>query len=523
MLVIATVPVTMPAAFTVANAVEARALAREGVLVTGLSAVQEAATMDVLCVDKTGTLTQNRQVISALVPLAADDTEAELLVWAAAACNEASQSQLELSILSALAQRGLRPLDRLRLVPFDPALKRSEAYVRRGDQTVRVVLGSPPTVAQIAESIDGMGQRVEELAATGARVLAVAAGPEDGLIVRGLLAFGDTLREDAPALIQAVRNLGVKVLMISGDTVATARAVARQVGLGDHFGDGVAQAEDPLCFDGFARCYPQEKFQLVQKLQRAGHVVGMTGDGVNDASALKQAEVGIAVSSATDVAKGSAQVVLTRPGLEDMIAVINSGRRVYRRMLTWTITKIARTIELAVLLTFGYMATGFFVTSLALIAVLVVLNDVVTITLATDRAGISQAPEQWSIGAISKIAGILAAGWLLLGFAVVWAARDRWAMSIPQTQTLIFVYLIYSAQATIYLTRVRGRFWSSMPSAWVAAATIGNAVIASLMAYFGLLAEPISGTALSILFLLVVGAIFLLDECKMMFFGRTTP
>jgi H+-transporting ATPase len=507
-LVIATVPVTMPAAFTVANAVEARALAREGVLVTGLSAVQEAATMDVLCVDKTGTLTQNRQVISALVPLAADDTEAELLVWAAAACNEASQSQLELSILSALAQRGLRPLDRLRLVPFDPALKRSEAYVRRGDQTVRVVLGSPPTVAQIAESIDGMGQRVEELAATG---------------VRGLLAFGDTLREDAPALIQAVRNLGVKVLMISGDTVATARAVARQVGLGDHFGDGVAQAEDPLCFDGFARCYPQEKFQLVQKLQRAGHVVGMTGDGVNDASALKQAEVGIAVSSATDVAKGSAQVVLTRPGLEDMIAVINSGRRVYRRMLTWTITKIARTIELAVLLTFGYMATGFFVTSLALIAVLVVLNDVVTITLATDRAGISQAPEQWSIGAISKIAGILAAGWLLLGFAVVWAARDRWAMSIPQTQTLIFVYLIYSAQATIYLTRVRGRFWSSMPSAWVAAATIGNAVIASLMAYFGLLAEPISGTALSILFLLVVGAIFLLDECKMMFFGRTTP
>lgn len=520
-LVIATVPVTMPAAFTVANAVEARALARDGVLVTGLSAVQEAATMDVLCVDKTGTLTHNRQVISALAPVAQGETEDDVLRWAAAACDEASQGQLEMSILAASTQRGVYPLERLRLVPFDPALKRSEAYVRHNGQTLRIVLGSPPTISQIAEPIDGLERRVDDLASTGARVLAVAAGPEDGLVTRGLLAFADTLREDAPALIQAVRNLGVRVLMISGDTVATARAIARQVGLGDRFHDGVAQAQDPLGFDGFAHCYPQEKFQLVQRLQQAGHVVGMTGDGVNDAPALKQAEVGIAVSSATDVAKASAQVVLTRPGLEDMIAVVSSGRRVYRRMLTWTITKIARTIELAVLLTLGYMVTGFFVTSLALIAVLVVLNDVVTITLATDRAEVSQTPEKWSINAIGKVAGILAAGWLVFGFAAVWVARVVGGMSIPQTQTLIFVYLIYSAQATIYLTRVRGRFWSSSPSAWVVVATIGNVVIASVMAYFGLLAAPISGMALSILLIGVIAATFVLDECKMRFFNKS--
>lgn len=520
-LVIATVPVTMPAAFTVANAVEARSLARDGVLVTGLSAVQEASTMDVLCVDKTGTLTHNRQVISTLVPVAQGETENDVLRWAAAACNEASQGQLEMSVLAALAPRGIQPPERLQLVPFDPALKRSEAYVLHQGKTLRVVLGSPPAVSQIAGPIDGLERRVDELASAGARILAVAVGPEDGLlVVRGLLAFADTLREDAPALIQAVRNLGVRVLMISGDTVATARAIAQQVGLGDRFGDGVAQAEDPLGFDGFAHCYPQEKFQLVQKLQQAGHVVGMTGDGVNDAPALKQAEVGIAVSSATDVAKASAQVVLTRPGLEDMLAVISSGRRVYRRMLTWTITKIARTIELAVLLTVGYMVTGFFVTSLALIAVLVVLNDVVTITLATDHAEVSPAPEKWSINAIGKVAAILAAGWLILGFAAVWVARGAWSMSIPQTQTLIFVYLIYSAQATIYLTRVRGRFWSSSPSTWVACATIGNAIIASGMAYFGLLAAPISGAALSILLVAVIFATFALDECKMLFFSK---
>lgn len=521
-LVIATVPVTMPAAFTVANAVEARALARGGVLVTGLSAVQEAATMDVLCIDKTGTLTCNRQVLAALVPLVDGDTEDDVLVWAATACGEASQGQIEKAILGALAQRSLPSLDRLRLVPFDPALKRSEAYVRCDGHTLHVVLGSPPAVSRMAGPTEGLDRRVEELASTGARVVAVAAGPEDGLVIRGLLAFADTLREDAPGLIRALRALGVRVLMISGDTVATARAIARQAGLGDRFADGVAPSADPLSFDGFAHCYPQEKFQLVRRLQQAGHVVGMTGDGVNDAPALKQAEVGIAVGSATDVAKASAQVVLTRPGLADMVAVIHSGRRVYRRMLTWTITKIARTIELAVLLTVGYIATGFFVTSLALIAVLVVLNDVVTLTLATDRASVSPAPEKWSIRAIGRIAGIFAAGWLLLGFAVVWVAREVVSMPVPEIQTLTFAYLIYSAQATIYLTRVRGRFWSSAPSVWVALATLGNAVIASLMAYFGMLTAPVSGAALCTLMITVAVATFVLDECKMVFFGKAT-
>jgi len=519
-LVIATVPVTMPAAFTVANAVESRALARGGILVTGLSAVQEAATMDVLCIDKTGTLTHNRQVIAALVPLAAGDTEADVLIWAAAACSEASQGPLELAVLGALTQRSLRPPERVRLVPFDPATKRSEAYIRRDGQTIRVVLGSPPTIQDLAQPLEGLAARVEELAASGARILAVAAGPEDRLIVRGLVALADTLREDAPALVHALRTLGVRVLMISGDTIATARTVARQAGLGDHFGDSATQSIDPLRYDGFAHCYPQDKFRLVQALQHAGHVVGMTGDGVNDAPALKQAEVGIAVSNATDVAKASAQVVLTHPGLEDMIAVIHGGRRVYRRMLTWTITKIARTVELAVLLTVGYIATDFFVTSLTLIAVLVVLNDIVTITLATDRAGVSPVPEKWSINAIGKIAAIFAAGWLLLGFAVVWVARDLLILTVPQIQTLMFVYLIYSAQATIYLTRVRGRFWSLAPSAWVILATIGNAAIASLIAYFGILTAPISGAVMCVLLITVIATTFALDECKMLFFRK---
>jgi H+-transporting ATPase len=263
--------------------------------------------------------------------------------------------------------------------------------------------------------------------------------------------------------------------------------------------------------------------QIVPVGLDAGHerFAGMTGDGVNDAPALKQAEVGIAISTASDVAKASAQVVLTRPGLQDMISVVHSGRRVYRRMLTWTITKIARTVELAALLAIGYIVTGFFVTSLLLIAVLVILNDVVTITLATDRAWISPIPERWNVREIGKIAGIYAVGWLVLAFTILWVAMKVLHLPVPQIQTLMFVYLIYSAQATIYLTRVRGRFWSFAPSRYVAIATIGNALIASIMGFMGILTAAIPAVVLLGTLCAVLVATFVLDEVKIWFFNKT--
>jgi H+-transporting ATPase len=519
-LVIATVPVTMPAAFTVANAVEARALAAEGVLVTGLSAVQEAATMDVLCVDKTGTLTENRQVLVAVVALATD-TEDEVLALAAAACDASAQEPLEAAILEALRERAVPLPRRQSFVAFDPAIKRSEATIERDGTLLRVVMGSPLVVQGLAQPRPELAEHVERLAATGARVLAVAAGVDGALSLRGLVALADTPRRDAPALVQALQRLGVRVLMLSGDTLATARAVARQVGLGERFGDAAAAKLEPLQFDGFAHCYPQDKFDLVNTLQRAGRVTGMTGDGVNDAPALKQAEVGIAVSTASDVAKAAAQVVLTRPGLQDMVAVVHSGRRVYRRMLTWTLTKIARTVELAALLAVGYIATGFFVTSLLLIAVLVILNDVVTITLATDHAWISPLPERWNVGEISKVAGLFAITWLALAFVILAWALNGLHLSIPQIQTLMFAFLIYSAQATIYLTRVRGRLWSFAPSRWVVLATVGNVVIASAMGLFGLLAAAVPAFVLFATLAAVLATTLVLDEIKRRLLQRT--
>ncbi len=519
-LIIATVPVTMPTAFTVANAVEARELVSQGVLVTGLSALQEAAIMDVLCIDKTGTLTQNKETLAAIAPFDGE-SEDQVLTLAAAACDEAAQGAVEIEILRAFRTRALAPLARQSFVAFDPATKLSEAIVIRDGQGTHVVMGAPQVVQSLAAPLPDLGPEVEKLAATGARVLAIAAGPEGQLTLRGLVALGDALREDAAQLVKAIGQLGIRVLMVTGDTAMTARAVGHAVGLGDRFGDAAAAVSSPLEYDGFASFFPEEKFHLVQALQKSGHATGMTGDGVNDAPALKQADVGIAVHSATDVAKASAQVVLTAPGLQGIVSVVQGGRRVYRRMLTWTITKIARTVELAALLTFGYIATGFFPVPLELIAVIVVLNDVVTITLATDRVQGASAPQHWDVREIAKVGGVLAIGWLVLAFAILWVAMAVLHLTTTQIQTLMFVYLIYSAQATIYITRVPGRFWCIPPSRYVAAATLSNVAIASILAAGGILMASLPVSLLVGTFAAVLAATVLLDQIKTGLLNRT--
>lgn len=517
-LVTATLPITMPAAFIVANAVEARVLAKEGVLVTGLSAVQEAATMDVLCVDKTGTLTQNRQSVTAVIPLS-EISEEEILAMAKTACDESDNQPLEQAILEACSKRSIPTLDRQKLVLFDPIKKYSESIVRKGDQTLKIVMGFPPAIEKIAEHQPDIESQMQKLASNGMRVLAVAAGSEEKLRIMGLIALADSPRQDAAPLIQALRNLGIRILMVTGDTLATAQAIGRAIGLGNRFADIKTSLEGPLHYDGFANCYPEDKLLLVKSLQRLGRV-GMTGDGVNDAAALKQAEVGIAVSTATDVAKASSQVVLTLPGLQNIISVVSGGRRVYRRMLTWTLTKIARTVELSALLTFGFIATGFFITPLLSIVLIIVMNDIVTMTVATDRAGVSSSPEQWNMKEIAKFSTLLGFGWIVLGFGLLLAFWKMFHMPVAQIQTLMFAYLIYSAQITIYLTRVRERFWILAPSGFVALATGGNVILASIFSYFGILMEPVSFTFLAGTFGAVLAMALFLDEIKVRIFQK---
>ncbi|HTS33450.1 MAG TPA: plasma-membrane proton-efflux P-type ATPase [Thermoplasmata archaeon] len=519
-LLIASVPVALPATFTVANAIEARELAEEGVLVTGLSAIQEAASVDVVCVDKTGTLTQNREVVGDILPFGTTSNE-ELLAFAGAACDESTQDPIDLAILGAMRERHASPLPRQRFVPFDPATKRSEAEVRSGDRVLRVVLGSPLVVGQLAGLPAGSQEQIDRLAASGARILSVAAGSGGSLSVLGLVALADPPREDAAELVRSLHDLGVRVLMLTGDTAATARAVGRQVGIGDRIGDRTVATEDPLQYDGFAGVYPEDKFDLVRALQRAGKVVGMTGDGVNDAPALKQAEVGVAVASATDVAKSAAKLVLTRPGLRDLVSAVTGGRRVYRRMLTWTITKISKNIEFVLLLSIVFIATGLFATTPFLIILLIFSNDFVTITVGTDRARISSVPDRWNVREIVTVAAFLGSAWLVLSLTVFWLGWVVLGLPLAEVQTLVFVYLVFSSQATVYIARVRGPFWSYRPSEHLVVASVGVGLAVSGLAISGTLMAAIPAVLVLEVLGIVAGAALVVDRVKIWAFGWT--
>ena len=519
-LIIATIPISMPSAFTVANALEAHRLAKENVLTTGLTGIQEAASMNVLLVDKTGTLTNNRPEIVELVTFGQQE-DTELLKLAAAASDDTSNDSISTAILGAFKERRLDMPKRLSFTPFDPAQKISKAQISQKGRQLNVVLGSPAVIAKIATVPDNFKDQVNLLSAKGSRVLAVASGESEELVCQGLIALADSPRDDARDSIAKIQKLGIRVIMLTGDTAGTAKAIAGQVGIGNRIGTLEDALSNPLNFDGFANVYPEDKYKIVKALQNLGMVVGMTGDGINDAPALKQADVGIAVSTATDVAKSAAKVVLTEPNLSDITKVIDGGHRVYRRMMTWTITKLARTAELAALLTFGFIFTGFFPVSLSLIVFIVVMNDMVTLTLGTDKAWPTTVPEKWNMPQLAKISAIFTIGWLALGLGLLWFYLKVQNLSAAQISSLMFLYLIYSAMETILITRTRDPFWSFAPSKWVGGMVAINIVVATLMAAFGWAMTAVSLQSIIILLIITILAMLILGGLKVWYYRVT--
>ncbi|HTT73169.1 MAG TPA: HAD-IC family P-type ATPase [Thermoplasmata archaeon] len=519
-LLIASVPVALPATFTVASSLESRHLADEGVLVTGLSAVEDAAGMDLLCSDKTGTLTQNRQTVTD-VRSVDPGGDAELLALAAAACDPSTQDPIDLAILQAAAH-GARPAyARSRIVPFEPATKRSEAWIDHGGVPWHVVLGQPAIIATLVQRPPGTDDWVERRGAEGFRLLAVGAGPEGALQWIGVLALEDPIRDDAPALLRRLDGLGIRVVMVTGDAASTARSVAKDLGLPGPIGTRDDLARASVAYSGFAGVYPEDKFGLVRTYQAAGRIVGMTGDGVNDAPALKQAEVGIAVASATDVAKASAKLVLTRPGLGGIVSAVESGRRVYRRMLTWMLNKISKTIEQVVLLSLAFVATGLFVTTPLLILLMIFANDFVVMSVGTDRARVSPSPDRWDVRRLVTVGGVMAAGWLCLSFSLVVVGTDVLRWPLATLQTVIFLDLVFSGQATLYLMRERGRFWASRPSNALWIATTIDLTVLGVLATFGVLMAPVSPWLVLGLLGLVAAVALVLDQLKLAVFRWT--
>ena len=525
MLLIASIPVAMPAMFTLSSALGAQELAKNGVLVTRLSAIEEAAGMNVLCSDKTGTITQNQIELSAIDPIA-PFTEAETLRYAALGSDEATQDPIDLTILNSARQHGIVNGEekRLKFIPFDPATKRTEAVWLTDSGEIHVIKGLPQVVDKLFQNGTAISAEADLLAEQGYRVLAIAAGPVGDLKPVGLLGLYDPPRPDSTNLIKNLQALAVRVIMITGDGLATAQAVAAQVGLGNHICSAeqirTGQGDDQMRCDVVAGVLPEDKFHLVQQFQTAGYVVGMTGDGVNDAPALKQAEVGIAVSNATDVARAAASIVLTNPGLSDILSAVKIGRQIYQRMLTYSLNKIVKTFQIALFLSLGLFATGFFVTTPRLVILLIFANDFVTMSLAADRVKYSQKPDRWNFQPLIFSALILALGWLIFSFGILFLGLDFYHLNQAQTQTLVFAMLVFTGQANVYLVRERGHFWQSLPGTALMWSTLGDLIVVTLLVTLGILMTPIPIHLTMLLLLLTMVYMVGLDFVKIWVFKK---
>ncbi|MFA7495783.1 MAG: plasma-membrane proton-efflux P-type ATPase [Acidithiobacillus sp.] len=507
-LLVASVPVALPATFTLATAIASLHLVHRGVLVTRLAAVEEAAAMSDLCSDKTGTLTQNHLLLSQTKTWPGVE-EAELLKMAAVASDSATQDPIDLAILQK-PTTGIGALpDRQQFVPFDPATKRSEGVFLQDGTSWRALKGAPQTIAKLCRNTD-WESATTALAASGARVLAVAAGPEGHPRFLGLLALADAIRPDAAEVVQHLQELGVRVRMVTGDSLPTAENVATSLGITGSVCDRTALAEDCGVYAGV---FPADKFHLVQGLQKKGRIVGMTGDGVNDAPALKQAEMGVAVESATDVAKAAASLVLTAPGLQGVLDAVITGRRVYQRMLTYTLNKIVKVFQVALFLSLGFLMFRSFVVTPLLVLLLLFANDFVTMSLAEDNVRPSPKPDRWDIRTLVLSALVVACAWLIYIFAVYGVGRSL-GLPLASVQTLDFLGLVFSGLANVFLVRERGHLWGSIPGRFLLWASLADIGIVSGLAVMGWLMAPLPIIVIAYLLLATVFYTFFLDQLK---------
>jgi len=544
-LLMSAVPVALPVMFTVSMAVGARELAKRGVLVTRLSAAEDAATMDVLCVDKTGTITMNQLAIMGVIPLAGRP-ESDVLFAGALASQEANQDPIDLAFLAAARERRLletgAAVTAVSFKPFDPQSRRTEAVVEQNGVRLRVMKGAVRAVAQVcglqSPAIEALEARVGEAALKGYRVLAVARGPEESTPeLVGLVTLYDPPRPEAKQLIAALRGLGVGVKMLTGDALPVAREIALAVGLTDIRRVADLKAAGPQSgpevvdlmadADGYAEVYPEDKYVVVQRLQAAGHVTGMTGDGVNDAPALRQAEVGIAVNTATDVAKGAASVVLTEAGLTNIVALVEQGRTIYQRILTWIINKVSRTILKAAFVAIAFLVTGKFVVSAFAMLLLVFLTDFAKIALATDRVRPSRKPETWNIGGtltVSVVLGVAMVAEALLLLSIGWK-RFGLASNDNALYTFSFLTLLYFAAFSIVSARERRRFWASRPGKTLVAALALDVLAGTILTRLGLpgLMPLPWGQALSIFIYASIACLGLNDTLKVALIKRLDP
>ena len=522
--VLASIPVALPATFTLASAVGARALARQGVLPTRLSAVDEAASIDVLCADKTGTLTRNQLSVTSVHALPGFD-ESLVLTMAALASSDGGQDPVDAAIRAAAARKvSANPPKLTHFKPFDPATKMSEALATDASLgNLRIVKGAFTVVVPIAVPSPTAAAAAAELEGKGFRVLAVAAGPPAAMRLLGLIALSDPARADSAELVTQLKTLGVRMVMVTGDAPATAAIVAQAVGLaGAVCPPGpIPNGVRPESFAVFAGVLPADKFKLVKAFQQAGHIVGMCGDGANDAPALRQAQMGIAVSTATDVAKSAAGIVLTTPGLIGVVAAVKEGRITFQRILTYTLNSLTKKIVQVLLLGIGLMMTGHAILTPMLMIIVMLVGDLLGMSLTTDHVQPSPLPNRWRIGRLTLAAIFMGLSELAFCVGAVAFGHFRLGLGLAALRTLAFFTLVCGNQATTYAVRARGRIWSAPhPCRWLVASSVLDIVIAATLAACGWLMLPLPICVLASVLAGAVGFVFVLDLVKVSVFGR---
>jgi H+-transporting ATPase len=521
--VLAAIPVALPATFTLAAAVGARSLAKQGVLPTRLSAVDEAASIDVLCSDKTGTLTLNALSVTSVRPMPGFD-ESHVLGLAVLASSDGGQDPVDAAIRSAASHKPVPDLPKLAtFLPFDPARKTSEATATDANGSAECIIkGAYAAVVAITAPSPTAAALADELEKQGFRVLAVAAGPPAAIQIAGLIALSDPPRTDSSSLISELRTLGVATVMVTGDAPVTAAIVAHDVGLtGPVCPPGqLPEAIKPEDFAVFAGVLPEGKYDLVRAYQKGGHTVGMCGDGANDAPALRQAQIGIAVSTATDVAKSAAGVVLTKAGLGGIVTAVKEGRVTFQRILTYTLNSVMKKVLQVLLLAVGLVMTGHAVLTPMLMVIVMITGDFLSMSLTTDRVRPSPMPNSWQIGSITSAGVILGACFLAFSTAILAVGKFELHLSIAALQTLSVVGIVFGSQATTYVIRGRQHLWGLRPSVWLVLSSVADVFIISTLAVLGIAMAPLPVTVIACEFAAAIAFGAMLDVVKIPVFAR---
>ena len=507
-LTVAAIPVAMPTVLSVTMAVGARLLAKREAIVTRLAAIEELAGVDVLCADKTGTLTQNKLTLGD--PFGVSGVEAdEVILCAALASREEDKDTIDMAVLDGLKDnKTLKGYKVLHFQPFDPVHKRTEATVKGPDsKSFQVAKGAPQVILEMSANAGKVKAAVEaavnEFAARGFRSLGVARADGKGKWqFLGVLPLFDPPRDEAKATIATARQMGVTIKMVTGDALAIAVETAKKLGMGTNildasgFGDTKHQASAKLVkeiesADGFAQVFPEHKFHIVEVLQKHGHIVGMTGDGVNDAPALKKADCGIAVSGATDAARAAASIVLLTSGLSVIIEAIKESRKIFQRMNSYAIYRIAETLRVLLFMTLAILIFNFYPLTAVMIVMLALLNDGAILSIAYDNVHYKDQPEAWNMRMVLGISTVLGIIGVVAAFGLFFLAERVFHIDRDHIQTLMYLKLSVAGHLTIFLTRTRGRFWSIRPARVLLLAVFGTQAVATLIAVYGVFMTPL--------------------------------